>query len=115
LSGRILCDKLIPLPEEIYQLWCVIVCALETTRMRRPWPALGCCAVGSKEGGGEGRGRGRGEGRGKGRGEGYRGRGRGDGGGGGVKHVIFERIDIKLTLVQWNPEYIPIIELCITH
>ena len=60
LSGRILCDKLIPLPEETYQLWCVIVCVLETTRMRRPWPALGCCAVGSKGGDGEGRGRGEG-------------------------------------------------------
>jgi hypothetical protein len=28
--------------EESYRLWCVIVCDLETSRMRRPWPALGC-------------------------------------------------------------------------
>jgi hypothetical protein len=24
--------------------WVVIVCDLETSRMKRPWPALGCCA-----------------------------------------------------------------------
>jgi hypothetical protein len=24
--------------------WCVIVCDLRTSRMKRPWPALGCCA-----------------------------------------------------------------------
>jgi len=41
LSGRGLCDKLITRPEESYWLWCVIVCDLETSRMRRPWPALG--------------------------------------------------------------------------
>jgi len=40
LSGRGLCDELITLPEESYRLWCV-VCDLETSRMRRPWPALG--------------------------------------------------------------------------
>ena len=28
-------------PEESYRLWCVVVCDLETSRMRRPWPALG--------------------------------------------------------------------------
>jgi hypothetical protein len=43
-SGRGLCDGPIPRPEKSYRLWCVIVCDLETTRMRRPWPALGCCA-----------------------------------------------------------------------
>jgi len=40
LSGRVLCDGLITRPEESYRLWCVVVCDLETTRMRRPWPAL---------------------------------------------------------------------------
>jgi len=40
LSGRSLCDELITRPEESYRLWCVVVCGLETSRMRRPWPAL---------------------------------------------------------------------------
>ena len=40
LSGRGLCDELITRPEESYRLWCVVVCDLETSRMRRPWPAL---------------------------------------------------------------------------
>jgi hypothetical protein len=31
-------------PEGSYQLRCVIVCNLATSTMRRPWPALGCCA-----------------------------------------------------------------------
>jgi hypothetical protein len=39
-----LCEGLIPRPEESYRLWCVIVCDLETSIMRRPWLALGCCA-----------------------------------------------------------------------
>jgi hypothetical protein len=43
LSGRGFCDGPIPRPEESYRLWCVIVCELETSRMRRPWPAFGCC------------------------------------------------------------------------
>jgi len=38
LSGRGLCDGLITCPEESYQLWCVFVCDLETSWMRRPWP-----------------------------------------------------------------------------
>jgi hypothetical protein len=41
LSGRGLCDELITRPEESYRLWCVVVYDLETSRMRRPWPALG--------------------------------------------------------------------------
>ena len=41
LSGRDLCDQLITRPEESYRLWCVLVYDLETSRMRRPWPALG--------------------------------------------------------------------------
>jgi len=36
LSGRGLCDQLVTRPEESYRLWCVIVCDLETSRMRRP-------------------------------------------------------------------------------
>jgi len=40
-SGRGLCDELITRPEESYQLWCVVVCYLETSRVRRPWTALG--------------------------------------------------------------------------
>ena len=35
LSGRGLCDELITRPEDSYRLWCVVVCDLETSRMRR--------------------------------------------------------------------------------
>jgi hypothetical protein len=48
LSGRGLCDKLITRPEESYRLWCVVVCDQETSRMRRPWPTLGCSATENK-------------------------------------------------------------------
>jgi len=41
LSGRGLCDELITRPEESYRMWCVVVCDLDTSWMRRPWPALG--------------------------------------------------------------------------
>jgi hypothetical protein len=34
-SGRGLCDELITRPEESYRLWCVVVCDLETSVMRR--------------------------------------------------------------------------------
>jgi len=44
LSGRGLCDRLITRPEESYCLWCVVVCDLEASWMRRPWPTGGCCA-----------------------------------------------------------------------
>jgi len=44
LSGRGLRDGLITRPEESYQLWCVVVCDLETSWMRRPWPTGGCRA-----------------------------------------------------------------------
>ena len=40
LSGRSLCDALITRSEDSYRLWCVVACDLETSRMRRPWPAL---------------------------------------------------------------------------
>jgi len=46
LSGRGLYDGLITRPEESYRLWCVVVCDLETSRMRRAWPALGRSATG---------------------------------------------------------------------
>jgi hypothetical protein len=36
LSGRGLCDELITRLEKSYRLWCVVVCDLETTKMRRP-------------------------------------------------------------------------------
>ena len=45
LSGRGLCDELITRPEESYRLWCVVVCDLENSWMRRPWPALGRSAI----------------------------------------------------------------------
>ena len=41
LSGRGLCDGLITRPEESYRLWCVVVCDLETSIMRRSWPTGG--------------------------------------------------------------------------
>jgi hypothetical protein len=44
LSGGGLCDGPITRPEKSYRLWCIIVCHLETSRMRRLWPTLGCSA-----------------------------------------------------------------------
>jgi hypothetical protein len=41
LSGRGLCDELITRPDESYRLWCVVVCDLETSWMKRPWPTWG--------------------------------------------------------------------------
>jgi hypothetical protein len=35
--------------EESYRLCCVVVCDLETSRMRRPWPALCRSATGKKK------------------------------------------------------------------
>ena len=49
LSGRGLCDELINRPEESYPLWCVVVCDLETSRMRRPWPAMCRSATAKKK------------------------------------------------------------------
>jgi len=37
-------------PEESYRLWCVVVCELETSRMRKPCPALGRNATGEEAG-----------------------------------------------------------------
>jgi len=44
LSDRGVCDELITRPEESYLLQCVVVCDLETSWKRRPWPTRGCCA-----------------------------------------------------------------------
>ena len=44
LLGRGLCDELITRPEESYRLWSVVLCDLETSIMRRPWPTGGCRA-----------------------------------------------------------------------
>ena len=41
MSGRGLCDGLITRPEESYRLWRVVVCYLETSKMRRLKPATG--------------------------------------------------------------------------
>jgi hypothetical protein len=46
LSGRGLCDELITRPEESYRMWCVVVCDLQTSWMRRPWPTEGYCSKG---------------------------------------------------------------------
>jgi hypothetical protein len=35
LSGRSLCDKLITRPGESYRMWCVALCDIETSSMRR--------------------------------------------------------------------------------
>ena len=43
LSGRGLYDELITRPKESYRLWCVVVCDLETSRMRRPRPTGNSC------------------------------------------------------------------------
>ena len=37
-------NGLITCPEKSYRLLCIVVCALETSWMRRPWPTGGCCA-----------------------------------------------------------------------
>jgi len=49
LSGRGLCDESITCPEESCQMWCVVVCDLGTSRMRRPWPTLGRSATGGRK------------------------------------------------------------------
>ena len=49
LSGKGLCDELFTRPEESYRVCCVVVCDLETSRMRTPWPALGRSATGTKK------------------------------------------------------------------
>ena len=41
LSGRGLCDGLITRPEESYRMWRVVVCDLETSKIRRLKPSTG--------------------------------------------------------------------------
>jgi hypothetical protein len=49
LSVRGLCDELITRPEESYRLWCVLVCDLGTSRMRRFKLIKGCkCRIEKK-------------------------------------------------------------------
>ena len=48
LSGRGLCDEPIIRPEESYRLRRVVVCDQETSKMRRPWHALGRSATEKK-------------------------------------------------------------------
>jgi hypothetical protein len=45
LSGRGLYNELITHPDESCQLWCIIVCDLETSIMGRTWPQLGGSAI----------------------------------------------------------------------
>ena len=45
LPDRGLCNGLITHPEESCRLWCVVVCDLETSRIKTPWPALGHSAI----------------------------------------------------------------------
>jgi hypothetical protein len=40
-SRRGVCDELTTRPEDSCQVWCVVKCDLETSRIRRPWPPLG--------------------------------------------------------------------------
>ena len=49
LSGRGPCLELIPRPEESYRLWCVVVCDLENSRSRRPWPTGGARRQNNKQ------------------------------------------------------------------
>jgi hypothetical protein len=49
LSDKGLCYGPITHPEECYRLWCVTVCDVESSKMRRPWPALGCCTKEEEE------------------------------------------------------------------
>jgi hypothetical protein len=44
LSGRGLCKELINRPENSYRLWRVVMCDLETSWIRTPWPTGGSCA-----------------------------------------------------------------------
>ena len=46
LLGRDFCDELITRPLESYRLLCPVVCDLELSSKRNPWPALGRSATG---------------------------------------------------------------------
>jgi hypothetical protein len=49
LSGRGLCDELVPRPEESYRLWCVWVWWWSLEKLRRPRPPRGCRAIEKKK------------------------------------------------------------------
>jgi hypothetical protein len=49
LLGRGLCDELITRPEKSCRLWCIVMCDLETSGIRRPWAALGRSATKKKQ------------------------------------------------------------------
>jgi len=49
LSRRGLYDELLTRPEESYRLSAVVARALETSFIRSPWPAGGCCAKRKEE------------------------------------------------------------------
>jgi hypothetical protein len=50
LLGGGLCDGLITRPEEFYRLWCVLVCDLGTSRVRRLKLVKGCkCPIEEKQ------------------------------------------------------------------
>jgi len=44
LLGRGLCEGVITRPEESHRLWCVVVCDIENSTMRRTWPTAGAVA-----------------------------------------------------------------------
>jgi hypothetical protein len=44
LWSRDLCNELITRPEDPYRVQCMVVCDLETSRMRKPWPPLWAAA-----------------------------------------------------------------------
>ena len=46
--GRGPCDELFTRPEQSYRLWCVVLCDLKTSWMKRPWPTLDRSATGPK-------------------------------------------------------------------
>ena len=48
-SGRGLCDELMTNPEESYRMWCVVVCDLETSWMRKLWPIGGLLSQNKKK------------------------------------------------------------------
>jgi hypothetical protein len=48
LSRRGICDELITRLEESCRLWCVVVCDLEPSWMRKPWPSGGAVSPNKK-------------------------------------------------------------------
>jgi hypothetical protein len=48
LSGRGLCDKPITRPEEYYRLWCVLLCDIETSRIKITFSAFDNNSKGNK-------------------------------------------------------------------